>query len=142
LTVFGLFHLEAIGKTLTDAAPFLGGLLLRANWLLLLLGFIQWVRLRSKRSGPAQTTLILFCSLYLPPLILNFCGYGSDHPLWLLTFSAHLAFIPNNLGPAIAVLCLQGTGLVLGTRQLNRDLRRLSKREFSRALDPTPSSRL
>jgi hypothetical protein len=142
LGVFGLFHLEAIGKTLTDAAPFLGGLLLRANWLLLLLGFIQWVRLRSKRSGPAQTTLILFCSLYLPPLILNFCGYGSDHPLWLLTFSAHLAFIPNNLGPAIAVLCIQGTGLVLGTRQLNRDLRRLSKREFSRALDPTPSSRL
>jgi hypothetical protein len=142
LSMFGLFHLEAIGKTLTDAAPFLGGLLLRANWLLLLLGFIQWVRLRSKRSGPAQTTLILFCSLYLPPLVLNFCGYGSDHPLWLLTFSAHLAFIPNNLGPAIAVLCLQGTGLVLGTRQLNRDLRRLSKREFSRALDPTPSSRL
>jgi hypothetical protein len=142
LSMFGLFHLEAIGKTLTDAAPFLGGLLLKANWLLLLLGFIQWVRLRSERSGPAQTTLILFCSLYLPPLVLNFCGYGSDHPLWLLTFSAHLAFIPNNLGPAIAVLCIQGTGLVLGTRQLNRDLRRLSKREFSRALDPTPSSRL
>jgi hypothetical protein len=100
------------------------------------------VRLRSKRSGPAQTILILFCSFYLLPLVLGLFGYGSDNPLWLLTFSPNLASIPNNLGPAIAVLCLQGTGLVLGTRQLDRDLRRLSKSEFSRALDPTPSSRL
>jgi ABC-type Na+ efflux pump permease subunit len=143
LGVFGLFHLEAIAKGLAYAAPFLAGLLIKANWVMLLLGFIQLVRLRSKGSGPAQTTLILFCSLYLLPLVLSFLSYGSPHnPLRLLTFRPELALIPANLGPAIAVLCLQGTGLVLGSRQLDRDLRRLSKREFSRALAPTPSSRL
>jgi ABC-type transport system involved in multi-copper enzyme maturation permease subunit len=145
LSLFGLFHLDSIGQILAEHGQQLGGMLLQANWLMLILGFIQLVRLRVKRSGAAQTFLILFCIIYLPSLVLSLMvsyGHGSGligHPLWLLTFSPNRALIPSNLGPAIAVLCLQGTGLVMGSRQLDRDLRRLSQSEFSRALEPAPT---
>lgn len=142
LGIFGLFHLDSIAQILAKNASTLGGLLFQTNALLLILGFIQVVRLRFKGSGPALTTLILLCSLVIPPLLLLMLGSDSSHPLWLLTMSPRLALVPSNLGPAIALLCLQWTGMALGYRQLNRDLRRLSQREFSRALTPSPSSSL
>jgi hypothetical protein len=140
LGVFALLNLGTIDQILASYGPQLGGLLLQSSWLFLILGVIQVVRLRSKRSGMVLTTLILLIGLFVPPLLMaigaSTGAFGDYSRLRLLTAPALASLDATTIGPLIAALCFQWTGVAVIGNQFDRTLRRLAKSEFAASLEP------
>jgi hypothetical protein len=135
--VYCLWNIGSIGTVLSQNALSLSASLLLANLVTLSVGLAQMLQLYLRRQIAANTLLFAIACLGLP--LVGLVLINSNSPLWLMTLYPWDALAVHSPGYPIAALCLQWTGIAVVYKQFDRNLSRLARSDFARALEPTPT---
>jgi hypothetical protein len=137
--VYSLWNIASIGSVVSQNAMTLTASLLLANLMVLSIGLTQLLQLNLRQKAASQSLLFAIAILGLP--LFGVVLINGSSPLWLLTLYPWAALAAQPPGYAIAALCLQWTGIVVVYRLFDRNLSRLAKSDFARALEPVPTPR-